>query len=137
MNWPVKIYALMRGAKIMYVGQSVYPPARAVKHHKKWKKFRLVTLRTCQNDQAARIESQVIKACKRRGLCEWNKRTHPMRVSEILVTGPYRVRVKETGEVFASPSHFMRAYAVARRTVYKALAADGWIHFDKITIEAI
>ncbi len=71
----VFIYALKRGTKFRYVGQTVDLKARHTKHKGRrfGLRFRLVVLRESTPDNAARLETQIIQRLKRRGECDLNK----------------------------------------------------------------
>lgn len=134
MKWNVTIYALTRKGKIMYVGQTVNPADRINNHRKKYPRFKFIILRKCLNTDAGRIESQVIKACKRMGACEWNTQTWPMYYKE---TVPMPLRIKETGETFISINHLKREKRISKRSIRRALAGNGWLWFSEFTIEKI
>ena len=79
---PVAIYALIVQGNIRYVGQTDNPevrkqqwcnPRNRQRIDKKLRRFRFQVLRFASSEHALRIESQIIRACKRRGFADLNK----------------------------------------------------------------
>ncbi len=73
MTADVYIYGLVRkrDGKMLYVGQTYYPAKR---HSGLRKSTGLVILRRTNRKNALRIEAQVIRAYRRQGQCEKNRR---------------------------------------------------------------
>lgn len=121
MNEPIRIYALMKGRQIAYVGQSIKDKGPLGSRHVK-KKLHLKILRLTDVDNCDRLEYQIIRACKRRGLCWLNKKTktsHQYRD----IRGQ-QIKCVETGQTFVSYAQAARHFKVGGSTMRKALNRD-------------
>jgi hypothetical protein len=96
----VYIYAIVRGKRTLYVGQTVEPDNRKRTHFstRRLKAVRFRILRKCKNADASKIEAQIISALKRRGHCRLNK-AMPTQGSMVSKNGN---KIEHDGIVFES-----------------------------------
>lgn len=130
----VFLYGLFNSrGKCRYVGQTVDLAARA-RFHEHTTGLRFRVLRICRAKDSSRLESQIIKAYKARGLCQLNKR---------LKSPPSRSRPgtwlvwKETGMKFCSKGDAGRYFGVTIRSITNWMSPNSYVYNSGIRLEKI
>lgn len=101
-----------------YVGETRNRFQRSEMHRVQKPGLTFRVLRGCEQGKAHLIESQVIKAYKRRGQCRFNKKSDPQRIPRCTARPIFCC---EVNKVFESVAHAAEELQISDSTIYSCL----------------